>query len=252
MQAEKQLYLWQYSTMYLKATSIQVSDAFGTLNIAAVYCPPKHKIQNSQFTSFFKTLGPRFISGGDYNSKHPLWGSRLTSPKGKSLYESIINERLSTYSSGQPTYWPSDINKIPDVLDFFIVKGVNQSYIRTYWSQDLSSDHSPVLLIISSFIIEDNKQSSIHNNKTDWKYFSEWLINNSTANLPLKSALDVNEAIEYVTRQLHQAAWYSTPEIKQYKTTNIPQLIREKVIAKRKLKNNGKSLKIQQILLHKT
>jgi len=31
----------------------------------------------------------------------------------------------STVSTGDPTYWPTDRKKIPDLLDFGITRGIN-------------------------------------------------------------------------------------------------------------------------------
>ncbi|MGR0227430.1 hypothetical protein, partial [Klebsiella pneumoniae] len=47
------------------------------------------------------------------------------------------------YASGSPTYWPTDRNKIPDLIDFFVGKGISSGYIEIKNCDDLSSDHSP-------------------------------------------------------------------------------------------------------------
>jgi hypothetical protein len=31
---------------------------------------------------------------------------------------------LRHFSTGEPTYWPSDRNKLPDLLDFCVAKGI--------------------------------------------------------------------------------------------------------------------------------
>lgn len=61
-----------YSTPHLQATTVTVQDKFSSLDISAVYCPPRHKITNIMFDEYFTTLGPRFISGGDWNAKTPI------------------------------------------------------------------------------------------------------------------------------------------------------------------------------------
>ena len=72
------------------------------------------------FSTFFDTLGPKFIAGGDFNSKHIYWGSRLINPKERNLYKEISSKDYNTLSTMKPTYWPSDPNRLPDLLDFFI------------------------------------------------------------------------------------------------------------------------------------
>jgi hypothetical protein len=55
------------------------------LTVAAVYYPPKYNIKKENFKDFFQTLEHNFIAGGDYNSEHTLWGSRLITTKGREL-----------------------------------------------------------------------------------------------------------------------------------------------------------------------
>jgi hypothetical protein len=49
---------------------------------------------------------------GDYNAKNTLWGSRLTTLKGKQLYHAIKEYACEYHSTAKSTYWPTDGNKI--------------------------------------------------------------------------------------------------------------------------------------------
>jgi hypothetical protein len=86
-------------------------------------------------------LGHEFVAGGDYNSKHTLWGSRLITTKGRELRKIMQKQKYSYLSTGTPTYWPKDSNKIPDLLDFFAINGISSEYMEVEASYDLSSDH---------------------------------------------------------------------------------------------------------------
>jgi hypothetical protein len=35
---------------------------------------------------------------------------------------------LKHLSMGEPTYWPSDRNKLPNLVDFYVTKGVIQNF----------------------------------------------------------------------------------------------------------------------------
>jgi hypothetical protein len=88
--------------------------------VAAVYCPPRHNINVENFFELFRTLGNKFIAGSDYDCKNSLWGSHLTTTKGRELSKQIQNQKYSFLTTGTPTYWPRDPGKIPDLLDFYI------------------------------------------------------------------------------------------------------------------------------------
>ena len=63
-----------YKQDNIKATSISLEDSIGEITISAIYCPPKHNNKYDDFDRFFKTLGHRFIAGGDFNAQTHLLG----------------------------------------------------------------------------------------------------------------------------------------------------------------------------------
>jgi exonuclease III len=56
----------KYAEAAIQATSVTVSGLFHKITIAAVYCPPRHNLQEEHFKTFFQTLGPRFLAGGGF------------------------------------------------------------------------------------------------------------------------------------------------------------------------------------------
>jgi hypothetical protein len=77
--------LLKYEEDSIQATPIKVKGFPYETTITAVYCPPQHNLKKEHFEAFFQTLGPKFIAGGDYNSIHNLWDSRLTTTNGREL-----------------------------------------------------------------------------------------------------------------------------------------------------------------------
>ena len=153
---------------YLQATNVAIEDWHGPITTSAVYCPPRHSISKEDFDRFLEDLGNRFIAGGDYNAKHTQWGSRLITVRGKNLLKCINANRLNYLSTNEPTHWPTDTNKLPDLLDFFITKNISPRYIQINSSVELSSDHSPVIATINSTIVENQPNGFIHNKFTNW------------------------------------------------------------------------------------
>ena len=162
-----------YKQDHLQATSVMIYDWHCPIAISAVYSPPRHTIKKEDFDNFFESLDSRFLAGGDYNAKHNIWGSRIITPRGRELSKSIETNRLSCISSGEPTYWPTDVNKIPDLLDFFIAKNLSPRYIQVCSSFDLSSDHTPIIATINTTIIDKKPPISLYNRLTNWDFFRE-------------------------------------------------------------------------------
>jgi len=115
----------KYAEPIIQATAVRVKGPLRNITIAAVYCPPRHNLKAEHFEAFFQILGPSFLAGGDYNSENTLWGSRLTTTKRYELAKVIQAHYYSYLSTRSPTYWPTDANKIPDLLDFFITNRIS-------------------------------------------------------------------------------------------------------------------------------
>lgn len=225
----------KYEHDHLQATSVVLEDYLGALTISAVYCPPKHHNKEKHYADFFNTLGKKFIAGGDYNAKHPLWGSRVTTPKGRELVKAMRATNTQYISTGQPTYWPTDVNRIPDVIDFCIVKGVDLKKITTESCLDLSSDHSPIILSIHSQTVKKEIQPSLFNKKTNWHLFREKLDTLIDLKLPLKTEDDIDNAVNDLTKHIQNAAWYATPDITtERENKSLPPTVKE-LIAKKRL-----------------
>ena len=85
----------KYEEDSLQATEIRVRTLPYELTVTAVYSPPKYNLQKDHYHLFFSTLGPRFTAGGDYKSKHTVWGSRTTTTKGRELFNLLQENNYS-------------------------------------------------------------------------------------------------------------------------------------------------------------
>lgn len=218
-----------YCKDYLQAANVVVSDWISSFTVSAVYCPPKHSIKEAQFNEFFVTLGPRFIAGGDYNAKHTFWGSRHILTRGRELFKSIQAKSMDVISTGQPTYWPTDRDKTPDVIDFCVIKGITRNNISCQSCLELSSDHSPVLLELNTRVKQKTRKCTLHNKNTDWPLFRALVCEALSKPIRLKSESDVVEAVEFFNSSVQDAAWKATPT---YKIPTIDKHVASHVLDK--------------------
>ena len=188
-----------------------------------LYTALPDSIAKEDFDYFLDTLGNRFIAGGDYNAKHTQWGSRLITVRGKNLLNSIISNNLNYLTTYEPTYWPTDTNKIPDLLDFLITKNISSRHVQINSSVDLSSDHSPVIVTISSTIIENTPNGSIHNQHTNWQLFREIFSHTTSASTSLKTNEEIEAATEYLNTSIINAIRFSTPAKTSISKHEYPQ-----------------------------
>jgi hypothetical protein len=181
----------KYETQHIQATSVKVKALPYEITFTAVYCPPRHNIEREHFETFFETLGTKFVAGGDYNSKHTIWGSHLTTTKGRELLQVIRNKNYIFLSTGSPMYWPMDNQKIPDFLDFFITRGISAAYTEITPSYDLTSDHSPIIATVSTTVIYRKATPRLHNAKTNWDTYRNILQERTNLSVRLQVDTDI-------------------------------------------------------------
>jgi hypothetical protein len=101
-------------------------------------------------------MNSRFIIGGDFNAEHTHWGSRLITTKGRELYKAVTDtgcENVRSSLLANQRIGPQIQKKLPDLIDFFVVKNISTNYIKIEEGFDLNSDHSPIYLTNSDEII---------------------------------------------------------------------------------------------------
>ena len=148
---------------------------------------------------------------------------------------SSIQKNYSFLSAETPTYWPTDPNKLPNLLDFFITSKISPSNTDIQPSYDLSSDHTPVISTISTTIIKRKPKPRLHNAHTNWQTYKTEICNRVNCDWKLKSCEDLEIATTRFTHILQKAAVLATPERKPYvPINNIPSTIKRLVALKRK------------------
>ena len=224
-----------YITDKIQSAKVKIQTTIWTLTIAAIYSPPKHKITTQEYQQYFNTLGSHFIAAGDWNAKHTTWGSRLTTLKGNMLLRAIQQNNLDYLSTGEPTYWPADRNRIPDLLDFAITKKIPSTHCDIKSSFDLSSDHSPIIITVSTEILTKETVPHLCTKKTNWEKYQEYINQRIKPNIRLKEHDEIEKAVHDFTVLLQKAAWNATPPHCQ-KTieNNLPLRIKEMVLEKRR------------------
>ena len=210
----------EIETMQIVSLSVELNN-YKKLRVAAIYCPPRHQLKKDDYLSMLNRMGSNFVIGGDFNPKHTHWGSRLISPKGRELLEAGHQTNCEFHSSGIPTYWPTDTNKLPDVIDC--------PYFEN--NEGLSSDHSPIILTISETIIEKEKLPRLTSGNTNWGTFALVIEESIDLQVPIKNQIQLEREVELLINNIQIATWESTPPAKNkpHKNETYTQEIRNLV-----------------------
>jgi len=219
----------------MQAATVRLDIRPCPLTISAVYCPPRHIIPTDDYITFFQSLGSRFLIGGDWNVKHTAWGAILITPKGRNLLAAISNYNSQHFSNGGPTYWPTDPNKLPDLLDFLVTRGLPATDIQVVPVFELFSDHSPIIASIGAGLTHTAIAPTLATTHTNWDIFRAYIDEHINLCLRIKECEELDEATQYFTTLIQAAAWCSTPPSHARTTSanNTPLSIRELSAKKR-------------------
>ena len=166
----------------------------------------------------------------------PNLGSRLVTVRGKNLLKSIITNNLNYLTRYEPIYWPTNTNKILNLLDFFITKNISPRYVQINSSAELSSDHFPVIATVGSAVIENPPNALIHNQLTNWQLFREVFNHSISASISLKTKEDIETATEYLNTSIINAIRSSIPTKTTISKHEYPHYILNKITEKRRLR----------------
>jgi hypothetical protein len=105
------------------------------------------------------------------------------------------------------------MNKIPDLIDFFVSKNLSSSFIDVTEEFDLNSDHSPIVLTLSETIIKKGRNPTLSNNHTDWDMFQATLVNRINLRVAISTNDELEEEGQKFVSDIQQASWEATPLI---------------------------------------
>ena len=118
---------------------------------------------------------------------------------------------LTYLSTGEPTYWPSDRRKMPDLIDFAVVQQIPMNTLQAETSLDLSSDHSPVVITITLRPVPNPRTPTVSTSRTDWETFCLLICQTLHSQVPLKTPQEIYDFTQHLTQTIQQAAWNATP-----------------------------------------
>lgn len=216
----------------IQSTSIKISINSNETLITAIYKPP-NAILTYNDLDLLTNSSNWFISAGDYNAKHPLWFNRISNRAGTTLFNHVSQNDYTIIAPDSPTYFPPSKRSPPSTLDLALVK--IPQYIQATSVCELSSDHNPIVLEISSTAISSSPPSS--SKFINWKKFyqniesSQWDIPGVTSIPQIDSA--ISNLTSLIISNIEKSYF---PTIRKSSKYNIPIEILNEIRDKNRLR----------------
>lgn len=220
-------------TVTMETTGIAIQFGDTEVTIHSAYLAPSRPFNPGEMDDLLAPNGPILV-GGDLNSKHPSWNSRRITTKGRALRR-YIDSRDDTIVAGptDPTHYPNNLGN-PDVLDILIAKDFTFEYELTTIN-DLSSDHVPVIVTISSQpTTRLPPQSTL---RTDWTRYYNNLLTQLTPPPPATTPNELDDQVaqlhDKLTTALSNATSQGRPKNSRH---SLPDHIKSELALKRRLR----------------
>lgn len=196
-----------------------------------------------------KITSPHTIAFGDFNSKHSYWRCQRSNKAGRILYNEMLHNEFEIYYPHSPTYFPG-YNRTPSTLDIALsTSSVSMESITT--TEDLASDHLPVLVSLSFDCTTKEYNTTRCYSKANWMRFARYINRHinirdfESSSLTTRESID--ECIVELTKIVNRAAEISIPLVKKRPQhtvlpKNIKRLIMQRKSTKRYLDRTGHRL----------
>lgn len=217
-----------YNAGAIENVAIEIKVRENIWKIASVYIPPSKTIRNEDIETIMSDNTSKII-GGDLNAKSSTWRARITNSRGRLIQTMAQRHNFVIYAPEEPTHYTP--LKRPDILDIFMVKNINYT-MEIEVINELSSDHTPVLLTTQNW---QNYQNNVQS-KTNWKSFAEKIqaINRPIPNI--SSVEEIENEVKQITNEIQTSYNQSTKKIPtKDKDISIPQEIKDMI----KIKNRA-------------
>ena len=221
-------------------TTIQSSSVLVKLNdyeilISAVYKPPNAQLTTNDL-DILTCSADWQISAGDFNAKHPLWHNQSTNSAGLTLFQHVQQSDYTITAPTSPTHFPTCPQLRPSTLDIALVRVPLLTHIDNL--NELSSDHNPILLEVSSSPISSTPPTP--KRYINWKKFNQILTDlpNPTTKLPAdKQSIDTQ--IDYLTQNIQHTintCIFTPSNINRHSSKTLPPELQQEITDKNRLR----------------
>lgn len=199
----------------IQHVACQIRTNCGIITVVSVYIHPQAHVNQNMLERFLEAIPKPCIVGGDFNAKHPLWGSQAENQRGRYLFEALESGNLIVLNNGDSTRF--DVNRSWSAIDLTLVSPELSLILDWAVQEDpRGSDHFPIVFGFSETTVIQRPRN-LNWKKIDWNQFADKLEDD---------LVEISELVDY--SQFFQLVWnaltFSTPKrTQQPHLTKVPQ-----------------------------
>ena len=163
------------------------------LNICNFYLPDHAQIVYNIITNLIDFIPEPRIILGDFNAKHPLWGSPDTDPRGILLSDCFMDKDLFVMNDGSPTRYDKRLDTYSHIDITCCSLSIGDKFLWSVKDTTYTSDHFPIILKYEFNPCYRNKTAKYKLKEANWTGFTNNII---LPNVFTNANNDCNKIIE--------------------------------------------------------
>ncbi|KAL5233363.1 hypothetical protein ACI65C_000773 [Semiaphis heraclei] len=249
----------------LENTTVHIQINNRETRLSAIYKRPQNALLRQDIENLLDTGLPTILAGDKtILAKHPVWNSQRTNTADLVLLNHMEENNYLVVAPDTLTHHPDQRHHQPDVLDIAILKNINLQYQLCNFTDELSSDHSPVILTLHGKPLADPPKPT--RTITNWPKFAVQLhVAISSPNPSINSISELDQEIRDFTTMIQEVLSKNTSELnKQPNQTLLSDSIKRELTKKRRLRRawqntrnpeakhrfNNQTSKVKRLLQH--
>lgn len=188
----------------LQAVACQITFQNTSFIVCSIYLPPSQPLDCNLLDQFLHQFTLPVIICGDFNGKHPLWGSINSDHRGRQIAHLINQHNLHTLNDGTPTRL-NEHTGTSTHLDLTVCTPTLTPLLTWNCLEDFhGSDHAPILIQFTNKSTHTTHLHRWNTKRADWTEYNKHIKFNC-------SISDYKTKIPHITESLLTAAYRTIP-----------------------------------------
>lgn len=232
----------------IETIAVSLTNTYPNFTIIAAYKPPNKRTNFTDLNNLLSRLSS-YILLGDLNAKHVQFGCRVTNAAGAQLLKYVVTNGIKVISPPEPTYYPYDPIRLPDILDIGITN-INVNFHSTPHFE-LDSDHIPVLISTDQIPPPHSPTPALNTYNLNWTKFKN-LIQKQIPNFKiLNSPAEIDQTISQLNNIIINTIGKLNPvrpiTLRKHTADKLPQSIIKIIETKNKTRRLWMALRIPSL-----
>ena len=196
----------------LEAVACKIFFKDFNLHVCNIYFNDDADINVNSLNNLFSSIPSPKLILGDFNAKHPNWGSPVSDPRGDIVLDFILNNNLYLLNDGSPTFYRASQDQYSHLDLTFCTNNISNKFSWETYHDRLSSDHFPIFITFKTNKLYATKSPRWKLTEANWSNYK------NSISLP-EHPIGINEYNFKIVSSINDSCKLAIPKTKSIIST---------------------------------